>query len=82
MTPSSSSAADSAGSSNAAAAGSGSAELPDAARLEWLWGEYEKQMEQIKQQQEEGMDIYPTMGQAKMEEATCSGGRARARRSQ
>lgn len=41
----------------------GVAELPDSARLEWLWSEYEKQMEEVKHYQEEGMDIFPTPGQ-------------------
>ena len=35
---------------------------PDAARLEWLWSEYEKQRDEAKQYQEEGMDIFPTPG--------------------
>lgn len=39
-----------------------SGELADSARLEWLWSEYERQIDEIKQYQEEGMDIYPTPG--------------------
>ena len=50
-----------ASSADASAAAAGGP--PDAARLEWLWQEYEKQMAEQKQYQDEGMDIYPTPGQ-------------------
>lgn len=48
---------------DAAAAADPSGAPPDAARLEWLWSEYEKQMAEQKQYQDEGMDIYPTPGE-------------------
>ena len=47
----------------AASADPSAAPPPDAARLEWLWSEYEKQMAEQKQYQDEGMDIYPTPGE-------------------
>lgn len=37
-------------------------DLPDSARLEWLWSEYEKQTAEAQQWAEEGLDIYPTPG--------------------
>jgi len=49
-------------SSTAGDAADASAVPPDAARLEWLWSEYEAQLAEQKAWADEGMDIFPSAG--------------------